>query len=179
MRRNAFGANVALLVSVSRISARTGTLKASSRPPLADTLRKSRRFISRLRIGDARGLLDRGADARIGAAAADVAGHGVIDIGVARLGRCGEQGARRHDLARLAVAALRHVEREPRLLDFLARRRAADGFDRGDALAERRGDWRDARARRLSVDLDSARAAKALAAAELRARHVQHVAQRP
>src|SRR3954468_11984831 len=98
MRRKAFGAKGALVVNVSRISARTGKLKASSRPPLADTLRKLRRFISCLRISDASSLLDGRANPRIGATAADVAGHGAVDVGVAGLGRCGEQRARRHDL---------------------------------------------------------------------------------
>src|SRR5262245_23045867 len=90
MRRYAFGANGASVVSVSRISPRTGRLTARSNPPLA--LRKSRREVvmSRLRRGDAGRLLDRGPDARIGAAAADVAGHGAVDVRIARLRVAGE-----------------------------------------------------------------------------------------
>ena len=54
-----------------------------------------------------RGLLDRFANADIGAAAADVAGHRIVDVGVGRMRIACEQRRRRHDLARLAVAALR------------------------------------------------------------------------
>src|SRR6267378_3872432 len=163
MRKKALGANGASDVSVSRISPRVGRPKPSNTPPpmALVAVRKCRRFISRLRFRDAGSLLDGSANTRIGAAAADVAGHGAVDVGIARLGVCGEQRARRHDLPRLTVPALRHVEREPGRLDFLAGRRGADGFDGRDALADRGRDRRDARARRLSVDLDSACAAEA------------------
>ena len=68
--------------------------------------------------------LDRAVDALIGAAAADVAGHGGVDLRVGRLRRLGEERRRRHDLARLAVAALRHLLGDPRLLQRMRRRRA-------------------------------------------------------
>src|SRR6185295_9481193 len=55
-----------------------------------------------------RGTVHRGTDALVGAAAADV-GHRGIDVGIARLVILGQQRGRGHDLARLAVAALRHV----------------------------------------------------------------------
>src|SRR5262245_23415677 len=84
---------------------------------------------SHLLIGDTRGLLDRGADARIGPAAADVAGHRTVDVRIARLGRGSEQRACGHDLAGLAVPALRYVQFQPGRLDFLAGGRDADGFD--------------------------------------------------
>src|SRR5213075_1533087 len=54
-----------------------------------------------------------------GSAAANVAGHRIVDVGVARLRLGGEQRARRHDLTGLAVAALRHVQRKPRRMAFL------------------------------------------------------------
>src|SRR5208337_4139796 len=58
-------------------------------------------------------FLDRGADARIGAAATDVAAHRRVDILVGGIrGRRHERGGR-HDLARLTIAALRHVELNP------------------------------------------------------------------
>src|ERR1700752_3043311 len=103
MRRKAFGANGASVVSVSRISPRTGRLTARSSPPLA--FRKSRRevLMSRLLVGDACGFLDGSPDPRIGAAAADVPGHGLVDVRIARLRVRGQQRARRHDLAGLAV----------------------------------------------------------------------------
>lgn len=56
-------------------------------------------------------------DARVGAAAADIAGHGLIDLGIAGIRVAGEQGHRRHDLTRLAIAALGHVHLQPDALD--------------------------------------------------------------
>src|SRR5262245_833868 len=53
-----------------------------------------------------------GPDPLIGPAAADV-GHGVVDILVGRPGLFPEQRGGSHDLAGLAVPALRHVERRP------------------------------------------------------------------
>src|SRR5690242_11835871 len=53
--------------------------------------------------------------ALIGAAAADV-GHRRVDIGVGRLGVLPQERRRGHDLPRLTVAALRHVELGPGLL---------------------------------------------------------------
>ena len=73
-------------------------------------------------------------DAHIGAAAAKVAAHCVIDlrIGRARIARQKRSGA--HDLPRLAVTALRDVQLHPGLLDGV---RAVFGqpFDRGDGSA--------------------------------------------
>src|SRR5262249_6703414 len=152
MRRKAFGANGALVVSVSRTSARAGKPKPSSRPPPMALVvtRKLRRegearsrvsiedvFTSHLRIFHARGALDSCTDARIGTAAADVARHGTVDVLVAGLRLRGEKRARRHDLARLAVPALRHVQRKPGRLDLLPRGRDGDGFDSRDPLPDR------------------------------------------
>jgi hypothetical protein len=66
--------------------------------------------------GDLGGAVDAGADADIGRAAAQVAGHRVVDLGVGRFRMLLQQGAGAHDLARLAIAALRHVEFLPGLL---------------------------------------------------------------
>ena len=64
----------------------------------------------------ARRTLDTFAYARICAAAADVAGHREIDVGIARSWIAFEQSGGRHDLTRLAVAALRHLFIDPGLL---------------------------------------------------------------
>src|SRR5450830_984399 len=85
------------------------------------------------------GVGDGGADARIGAAAADVARHGRVDLGLAGhlAARQGlEEGGGRHDLPALAVAALGHVVLHPGLVHGLAHLVAAagDGFDGGDLL---------------------------------------------
>src|SRR5262245_6133413 len=143
MRKKAFGANGASVVRVSRTSLRAGSPKPSSKPPpmAAVAVRKLRRdgesssrvVISCLLVS--RRLLDGGANTRIRAAAANVARHRSVDIVVARLGVGRDQRARRHDLAGLAVPALRYVECKPGGLDLLACRRVANGFDRGNPLA--------------------------------------------
>ena len=79
-----------------------------------------------------RGILDGGADANIGATAAEVARHGGIDVGVGGRGRLLEQGGRRHDLTGLTIAALRHVVFAPGLLQRVhsGRIESLDGGDR-------------------------------------------------
>src|SRR6266853_1611698 len=92
-----------------------------------------------------RGLLDRFADADVGPTAADVARHRIVDVGVGRMRVTGQQSRSRHDLARLAVAALNDLEVEPSLLDVGAGRRRAnrlDGPDLGGANAVDRGNAR-------------------------------------
>src|SRR5262249_54877219 len=91
----------------------------------------------RRRAGKLRGSLDRLADADIGAAATDVAGHRCVDVGVGGLGICGEQRSRGHDLPRLTIAALDHIEIEPCLLKALTYWRLAKRLDRGyDGFAD-------------------------------------------
>src|SRR5215470_14894673 len=99
MRRKAFGANGASVVSVSRTSPRAGRPKPSTKPPprALVAMRKLRRdgeASSRVVISRplfAGGLLDRRSNTRVCAAAADVARHGAVDIDVARLGVGSEQ----------------------------------------------------------------------------------------
>src|SRR4051812_17812853 len=92
-----------------------GTLKPTARPPLTAAVctmnlrREGLRsfeesfFMSRLLLSG--GLVDRGADALVRAAAADV-GHRFVDVLVGRVRVRLEERDRGHDLARLAVAAL-------------------------------------------------------------------------
>src|SRR6267154_644653 len=56
-----------------------------------------------------RGAMNGFANALIRAATADVAAHGIVDIGVGRVGLFGKQRDGGHDLSGLAVAALRNV----------------------------------------------------------------------
>src|SRR5258706_6212126 len=91
-----------------------------------------------------RRVLDSFADSRIGAAATDVPGHGGVDVAIGRVGLAGEQRCRRHDLARLAVAALRDLQLDPRLLDLFPGGRGADRLDRRDAFSNSSGDGRNA-----------------------------------
>src|SRR5207248_9334452 len=81
-----------------------------------------------------RRVLDPVTYARIGPAAADVSGHCSVDVGVAWLRVGGKQSRRGHDLAGLAIAALRHLQLDPRLLDLLAGSCGANGLDRRNAL---------------------------------------------
>src|SRR4051812_46031716 len=79
--------------------------------------------------------LDGFLDALVGAAAADVAAHRGIDVGIGWVGVLAEQGTGRHDLARLAVTALHDVDLDPGILHAPAGFCFADVFDSRDALA--------------------------------------------
>src|SRR5260221_3745751 len=88
-----------------------GRLRLSIRPPPAAvpecrTLRRERVVMSASLGLGLRGVLDRITYAAIGSAAADVAGHRRVDVGVGRLGSLRQQRSGRHDLPGLAVAAL-------------------------------------------------------------------------
>src|SRR3546814_12701174 len=65
-------------------------------------------------------LLDGGADARIGAAAADISTHRVIDLIFGGRGRSLKQAYCRHDLPCLAIAALGNIVLDAGLLHCLA-----------------------------------------------------------
>ena len=119
-----------------------------------------------------------GADALVGAAAADV-GHRLVDVRVGRLGIFFEQRRGRHDLARLAVAALRHVDRRPRLLHRMRAvgRQALDGDDLVGRLHV--ADTDRARALHLAVDVHRAGAALRDAAAVLGAGQADLLADDP
>src|SRR5688572_19606521 len=116
MRMKALGAKSPAVVAAPAAGdwARTGRRKPSRMPPESAAVpRKSRRegrsAISGPLSHAGRRLLDRRADALIGAAATDIPAHGRVDVGIRRVSLLGEQGGRAHDLPALAVAALRHV----------------------------------------------------------------------
>src|SRR5215469_3012278 len=92
-------------------------------------------------------LLDRGPNARIGRASADVAAHGSIDVCVSGLGLLVQQRRRRHDLAGLTVPALHDIQSEPCFLNLLAGLGVADTLDRRDRALPDRPNGGDARAR--------------------------------
>src|SRR5712691_10232653 len=123
MRSQALGANGA--AAAPRIACRPvpGRWKPMTRPATPAVSRNSRRVIcAALMSRSLRGAMDGGADALVRAAATDV-GHGRVDVGVRGMRRFREQRRGRHDLPRLAVAALRHVFLDP-------------GAALGDAAAE-------------------------------------------
>src|SRR6267143_1028545 len=180
MRMKAFGVNAAP-AALSAVLAVPVLKPITSPPPSAAlALRNCRRERSTVISGPfLGGVLDSLADSHISATAADVPRHGGVDIAVGRVGLGGEQRRCGHDLAGLAIAALRHLELDPGLLDLLAGGGGTDSFNRSDALAGRGRDRRDARAHRLAIEVDRARAAQAEAATEFRAGHSEHVAKHP
>src|SRR5258707_397212 len=92
----------------------------------------------------ASGSMDRGAKADIGGAAAKVAIHRRIDIGVRGSGVLLKQRGGRHDLTWLAVAALGDIEGGPGRLHLSAHGIGADALDRRDGLAAHRRNRRGA-----------------------------------
>src|SRR6266478_5305337 len=124
------------------------------------------------------GAMDCGAYALVGAAAAQIAGHRGVDVGIRRLRGVRQQGRRRHDLAGLTIAALRHVQLDPGLLYRMAAigRQTLDG---GHAPRADGVHTRDARVDWLPVQVYGARTAQGHAAAELGAGQAQRVAQHP
>ena len=133
MRRNAFGTNspvaaVPVVLPGSDTCAALSTAKMPSvKPaPVTDiTLRKVRRsigvdsslpacrrneFIVRSSTQVLRRFFDRRADTHVRCATANIAAHGGVDIRITRLLLLGEQRGSRHDLSRLAIAALRNVD---------------------------------------------------------------------
>ena len=122
--------------------------------------------------------MDRAANVPVGSAAADVAAHGLVDIGVGWLRFLREQRGRAHDLPGLAVAALRNIVFDPGHLHGMAAI-GRESFDGGDGLAGHALDLRDAGAHGVSVDVDGASSAHGHAAAELGARHAERVAEDP
>src|SRR5262245_34806252 len=113
-----------------------------------------------------RRALDRAHDALIGAAATDIRAHVLDDLVARGLGVLLQEIGRTHDLAGLAVAALRHSLGEP---GFLHRMTAAgrQAFDGGDRFVREFGELRLAGIGALAVDMYHAGAAQAGAAAEL------------
>src|SRR5471030_660980 len=82
---------------------------------------------------DLGGAFDRRTDPWVSAAAADVAGQRLIDVAVGGFGDLRQQGCGRHDLPRLAVTALHHVQLSPGLLHRV-RTVGGQAFDGEDFL---------------------------------------------
>src|SRR5258706_8626209 len=120
MRMKALGAN-GTLAALSGVGApiEGPLLNAINRPPpkAAPVPRNRRREIISgpflVVAGTLRGALDSLADSHISAAATDVPGHGGVDIAIGRARLGGEQRRCGHDLAGLAITALRHVQVDP------------------------------------------------------------------
>jgi hypothetical protein len=107
-------------------------------------------------------------DALVTAAAADVARHRFTYLVVGGFGILREKGGGLHDLAGLAVTALRHIDLTPSLLDGVVAG-GMKAFDRRHFPAGRIGNGSDAGTYGLLVNDYGASAAQCLAAAEFRA----------
>src|SRR3954463_8991900 len=103
-------------------------------------------------------------DALVTAATADVARHRFADLVVGGFWIVHQQRGRLHDLAGLAIAALRDIDLAPGLLHRVIAGRV-QALDGGDVAAGHVGNRGDAGAYGLLVDDDGARAAQRLAAA--------------
>src|SRR5689334_3854242 len=113
--------------------------------------------------------MDRLADTEVRTAAAKIAGHGGVDVGVGRVGLLSEKRGGGHDLAGLAVATLGDTDFGPGDLDGVGFVLSAEALDGGDAFADGCGNGRDAGADRFAVEVDCAGAALGNAAAVFRA----------
>src|SRR5215471_3031771 len=122
--------------------------------------------------------MDRSANARIGSAAAQIAGHHLIDVLVRWLGNQLKKRNGLHDLAGLAIAALRYLVFDPGLQNRVLGS-ILQSFDRDDRLAGEVADMRLAGTDSRAVYLDGAGAALRYPAAVFGTRDAELVAQHP
>ena len=118
-------------------------------------------------------LMDRRPNPLISSAAAEIARHGRVDILVGGILVVLKKCDRLHDLAGLAVAALRHPDLHPRLLHGMHGR---DAFNSRDLGATDVAHGSRAGADGRAVLVDSACAAQRHAATEFRSRELGDVA---
>ncbi len=124
------------------------------------------------------GAVDRLLDPLVHPAAAEIRAHHRVDLGVGRSRLGAEERGRRHDLAGLAVAALRDVLLDPRRLERVEAVRG-QAFDGRDLRARDLADRRHAGSHRLAIEVHGARAAEGHAAAEFGAGEIELVAEHP
>src|SRR5690348_1000309 len=123
--------------------------------------------------------MNRGANALVRPAAADVARHRGVNLLVRRLRVLREKCRGGHELSRLAVAALRHLFGDPRVLQALSDVVRGERFDRGDRLPRCSGDRRRAGSHGRAIEMHRACAAQRHTASELGAGHVERITQHP
>src|SRR5258708_16228992 len=117
-------------------------------------------------------------DALIGSTSTDV-GHGFVDVFVRRLRSPLEQCRGSHDLSRLAIAALGHVNRCPSLLHWM-RPRGREALDGDDPVARFHvSDANGAGALHLIIDVHGAGAALSDATAIFRSGEADLLADHP
>src|SRR5690606_13950535 len=166
-------------------SALAGTRKPSAKAPAAaaEPVRNTRResvkcFVIPTSLEQFGCALDTSANSVVGAAAAAVR-HFSVDVFVRWVRVVIQQSHCSHDLAGLAIATLRNVEFQPRLLHRVRTVRR-NPLSRGDPLVFGDvGDGRHAGARGNAIDMHGAGAAGGDTAAELRAGQADLLADRP
>src|SRR4029077_16838690 len=89
------------------------------------------------------------------------------------------RGDRRHDLPRLAIAALDHLQIQPGLLALAPTAVATNPLNSGHRVTDGRADREQARAHRLAVHVHRTCPALRDATPKLRARQTQNVPQHP
>ena len=124
-----------------------------------------------------RRAFDRAHDPHVRSAAAEVAVQRRANLRARRLLVARDERRGRHDHPVDAVAALRGLLVDERLLDRMRLVGRAESFDRRDGSAGGGGERRRARANRVAVDVHHARAALSEPAAELGAGEAEVVAQ--
>lgn len=125
-----------------------------------------------------RGRFDGGFDARISAAAADIALHVGIDVGIAGVLIFGEERSGAHDLARLAIATLGHIVLAPGFLEGMLAI-VGKAFDRRDGFSAQARHGHRAGAYRLAIEVDGAGAALANSAAVFGANQFEIISENP
>src|SRR5438132_6185621 len=129
-------------------------------PPRAASMLRREMLVSIIMtLALPRCALDGGDDAVVGPASTNIAVHMRDDVGASGLGILGEELCRLHDLAGLAVAALRHLFRDPGFLQRMRRIRR-QAFDGHGFLAGDRAHIDLAGTLRRPVDVDCAGAAE-------------------
>ena len=117
--------------------------------------------------------MDGGDDVGVGAAAADVAVHGLLDVAVGGADGSLEGGDGRHDLAGGAVAALIGVVLDERGLHGVQVAGLADAFNGGDLVVRVHDGEGEAGVDAAAIDVDGACSALAVVAALLGAGKVR------
>jgi len=112
--------------------------------------------------------------ALVGSAATDISGHGGVNVLVRRIFLGLQERGGLHHLSGLAVAALRHVDLHPGLLDRM-QSIGAQAFHCGDFHAVHSGHRRDTGAHGQAVFVNRASAAQRHPAAKLRARQSKFI----
>src|SRR6516225_5028447 len=192
METNAESCAGAVLLSpvASRAHAGSGISASSASPPPAsrDALSSARRSspatgsscdTAGLRLFQTRGNRNGTADPVITAAAADVAGHCRVELIVVGAARVGEQCARRHDLSGLTIAALHHIDLQPRLLQARTERGAAHVLDGVDLRVADLAHRQLAGALCRAIHVDRAAATEPLAASILGPDESELISQHP